>query len=124
MNNQNTLTEGKTLPYEMAKLNLKDGATSLFPANKYRIVVMRDKSPNNPPNMYVNYPSEGWEIKVFIESGDLWQVVSYGNRKCGDKFSDIIKMIKDWFQLETLMPRRTGTNQQAALDEWEANNTF
>lgn len=113
---------GRNILNEMARLNKKDDSLSPFPYNKYQLWVQGDNSPHKPPHMHINYPQEGWEIKVFIESGDLWQVVSYGKREKMDSFSDIIKMVKEWFKLETKMPGRIGTNQEAALHEWDACN--
>lgn len=113
---------GRNILNEMARLNKKDDSLSPFPYNKYQLWVQGDNSPHKPPHMHINYPQEGWEIKVFIESGDLLQVVSYGKRGKMDSFSDIIKMVKEWFKLETKMPGRIGTNQEAALHEWDACN--
>ena len=47
--------------------------------------------------MHVYFPQDGWQIKVYIEDGELWDVVSYGNRGGSDKFIDVIKMVKEWF---------------------------
>ena len=115
-------TLGRNILNEMARLNKKDDTRSPFPSNKYKLWVQGDNSPHKPPHMHVSYPQEGWQIKVFIENGELWQVVSFGNRGRTDSFSDIVKMVKEWFTLPTTMPGRVGTNQNAAENEWDACN--
>ena len=112
----------KNVLNEMARLNKKDGPQSPFPSNKYKLWVQGDNSPYKPAHMYIKFPQDGWEIKVFIENGELWSVVSYGNRERTDSFEDIIKMVKHWFSLPTTMPGRIGTNQDAAINEWDACN--
>ncbi len=107
---------------EMARLNKKDDSQSPFPGNNYKIWVQGDNSSHKPPHMHIYYPKDGWEIKVFIGNGQLWQVVSYGNRGKRDMFSDIIRKVQQWFLLDTRMPGRFGTNQEAALHEWDACN--
>ena len=107
---------------EMARLNKKDGSKSPFPSNKYRLWVQGDNSAHKPPHMHISYSQDGWEIKVYIETGELWQVVSFGNRGRTDRFEDIIKLVKEWFPLTTTMPGRIGTNQEAAINEWDACN--
>jgi hypothetical protein len=115
-------TIGRNIINEMARLNKKDGPQSPFPSDKYKIWVQGDNSPHKPPHMHINYPQEGWQIKVYIENGELWSVVSYGNRGRNDTFSDVINWVKKWFEMPTTMPGRVGTNQQAALNEWDACN--
>ena len=107
---------------EMARLNKKDGFQSPFPSNKYRIWVQGDNSPHKPPHMHIYFPQGGWEIKVFIETGELWKVVNPGNRGKNDAFVDVIRLVKEWFTLPTTMPGRVGTNQEAAINEWDACN--
>jgi hypothetical protein len=113
---------GRNVLNEMARLNKKDGSQSPFPSNKYKLWVQGENSPHKPPHMHVYYPQDGWEIKVFIENGELWQIVSYGNRGRRDTFEDVIKMVKEWFTLPTSMPGRVGTNKDAAENEWDACN--
>ena len=108
---------------EMAKLNIHESNGSEFPYNAYRIWVQGENSPHKPPHMHIESKQEGWEIKVYIESGELWSVSRYGGRKERDKFTDVISKVKNWFKKPTSMPRRSGTNQEAAMDEWEACNT-
>lgn len=45
--------------FEMAKLNLKEDSTSLFPSNKYRIWVQGDNSPNKPAHLDISCREEG-----------------------------------------------------------------
>ncbi|MGM9747081.1 MAG: hypothetical protein ACI30H_08995 [Paludibacteraceae bacterium] len=73
-------------------------------------------------HMHISNLQEGWGIKVYIETGELWNVVYFGRRKRRDNFQDIIKLVKLWFSKPTQMPGRIGTNQNAALNEWEACN--
>lgn len=113
---------GRNILNEMARLNKKDGSQSPFPANKYRIWVQGDNSPNKPAHMHIYYPQDGWEIKVFIETGELWDVINPGNRGQKDEFIDVIKLVKKWFAMPTTMPGRVGTNQEAAKYEWDACN--
>ena len=108
---------------EMAKLNLKDGGESEFPENAYRVWVQGENSPNKPAHMHIHNIQEEWTIRVLIENGELWNVVSFGKRDRKDKFVDIIKLVKKWFQKPTKMPGRIGTNQDAARYEWEACNS-
>lgn len=67
---------GRNVITEMARLNKKDGSQSPFPSNKYKVWVQGDNSPHKPPHMHVFFPQDGWQIKVFIENGELWDVVS------------------------------------------------
>lgn len=115
-------TDTSTL-LEMAKLNIHESYGSEFPYNAYRIWVQGENSPHKPPHMHIANTQEGWEIKVYINTGELWSVSRYGNRKERDKFTDIINKVKSWFKKPTSMPRRSGTNQEAAMDELEACNT-
>ena len=108
---------------EMAKLNLKDGGKSEFPSNAYRIWVQGDGSANKPAHLHIRSTSEDFEIKVYIKNCSLWEVITYGKRKHSDNFSDILKKLASWFKKKTLMPGRTGTNYDAALNEYEACNS-
>lgn len=109
--------------FEMAKLNLKDGSKSEFPSNAYRIWVQGDGSANKPPHLHIRSSSEGYEIKVYIETCTLWEVINQGKHNNKD-FSDVLKMLAVWFKKKTLMPGRNGTNFEAALNEYEACNSF
>ncbi len=108
---------------EMAKLNLKDDGKSEFPSNAYRIWVQGDGSAHKPPHLHISSTSEDFEIKVYITTGKLWQVIRCGKRKRTDKFTDVLSKLQDWFKKPTLMPGRTGTNYDAALNEYEACNS-
>ena len=114
--------DGRNTINEMARLNKRDGSQSPFPSNKYKIWVQGDNSPHKPAHMHISYPQDGWEIKVFIQNGELWEAVRLGNRGKTDAFVDIVKMVKEWFRLPTTMPGRVGTNQEAAFNEWDACN--
>lgn len=108
---------------EMAKLNMKDGGNSLFPSNAYSIIVQGDNSPHKPPHIHVISKQEGYNIKILIESGDLWQVVSYGKRNRSDAFADVVKNIKYWLKEISNVPMAKGdTNQVFAMGLWELNN--
>lgn len=108
---------------EMAKINLKDDGTSLFPSNAYNIIVQGDNSPHKPPHIHVISKQEGFNIKILINSGELWQVENYGKRKRNDNFSDIVSKIKEWLSLPSNVPMAKGdTNQAFAMGLWELNN--
>lgn len=108
---------------EMAKLNMKDGSTSLFPSEAYNIIVQGDNSPHKPPHIHVVSKQEGYNIKVLIANGELWQVERYGRRGRTDTFKDVIKNIKIWLSQESQVPMAKGdTNQVFALGLWELNN--
>lgn len=108
---------------EMAKLNMKDGGNSLFPSNTYNIIVQGDDSSQNPPHIHVISKQEGYNIKILIENGDLWQVVSYGKRNRSDTFTDAVKNIKYWLKEISNIPMAKGdTNQVFAMGLWELNN--
>lgn len=108
---------------EMAKLNMKDGGNSLFPANAYNVIVQGDNSPHKPPHIHVISKQEGYNIKILINSGELWQVVNYGKRNRGDMFVDVVKNIKQWLKETSNVPMAKGdTNQVFALGLWELNN--
>jgi hypothetical protein len=81
---------------EMAKLNLKEDSTSLFPSNKYRIWVQGDNSYNKPAHLHISCKEEGWELKVYIETCEIWSVISKGKRrsKNPEEFQDIINKLK------------------------------
>ena len=114
--------EGRNVLNEMARLNKRDDSTSPFPSNRFRVWVQGDNSPHKPAHMHISYAQEGWEIKVFIENGEFWEAVKYGQRKRRDEFIDVIQLVKKWFKLPTTMPGRVGTNQDAAQNEWDACN--
>ena len=118
----NRVSDSRNIINEMARLNKKDDSLSPFPYNKFRIWVRGENSPHKLPHIHISYPQEGWEIKVDIAHGQLWQVVAYGNRGRKDAFSDIIEMVQEWFKMDTQMPGRVGTNREAAMNEWEACN--
>ena len=108
---------------EMAKLNMKDDGKSLFPSNAYNIIVQGDNSPNKPPHIHIISKQEGYNIKVLIETGELWQIVNLGRRRKTDSFSDVIKNIKEWLQQPSNVPMAKGdTNQVFAMGLWELNN--
>ena len=104
---------------EMAKLNMKDGDKSLFPSNAYDIIVHGDK----PPHIHVISKQEGYNIKILIDTGELWQVENCGRRGKKGSFSDVVKAIKKWLLLPSEVPMAKGdTNQTFALNLWELNN--
>ena len=108
---------------EMAKLNMKDGGTSLFPSNAYNIIVQGDNLPHKPPHIHVISKQEGYNIRVLIESGELWKVENYGRRGKRDTFQDVIANIKKWLSLPSNIPMAKGdTNQVFAMGLWELNN--
>ena len=115
-----TLSDCREPIMEMAKINLKDGGTSLFPSNAYNIIVQGDNSPHKLPHIHVISKQEGFDIKILIKSGELWQVENYGGRK---RFSDIVYKIKEWLSLPSNIPMAKGdTNQVFAMGLWELNN--
>jgi len=106
---------------EMAKLNIKDGGMSCFPPNAYRVIVQGDNSYKKPPHIHISSVQEGFNIRVYIENGELMSVESYGKRKRSDNFSDILKKVKLWFsQPSTLF--KEYTNKEVASILWTANN--
>ena len=108
---------------EMAKLNMKDSGKSLFPSNAYDIIVQGDNSPHKPPHIHVMSKQEGYNIKILIENGELWKVVSYGRRGKTDNFTDVVKDIKEWLSQPSNVPMAKGdTNQIFAMNLWELNN--
>ena len=110
------------LPLEMAKLNIKDGSQSEFPSNAYCIWVQGEDAPFLPPHIHLKDKQEGYEIKLLISDASLFGVDNYGIRDEANLFGDVVTKAKKWFAQETLMPGRVGTNQEAALYEWEACN--
>ena len=108
---------------EMAKLNMKDSGTSLFPSNAYNIIVQGDNSPHKPPHIHVISKQEGYNIRVLIASGELWKVENYGRRGKRDTFQDVIANIEKWLSLPSNIPMAKGdTNQVFAMGLWELNN--
>lgn len=109
---------------EIAKLNMKDSDNSLFPSNDYDVIVRGDNSPHKPPHIYVMSKQEGYNIKILIENGELWQVISYGRRGKTDNFTDVVKDIKEWLSQPSNVPMAKGdTNQIFAMNLWELNNS-
>ena len=107
----------------MAKLNMKDDGKSLFPSNAYNIIVQGDNSPNKPPHIHIISKQEDYNIKVLIESGELWQIVSPGRRGRTDSFSDVIANAKKWLEQPSNVPMAKGdTNRVFAMGLWELNN--
>lgn len=111
---------------EISKLNLRDDEMSIFPANRYKIWVHGDNSTHKPPHLHIIDKHDGWEIKYFIENGEIWEIVNSGNvsTKNSNAFNSITKKMKEWFSLSTKMPGRIGTNQETALNEWTACNEY
>ena len=120
--NEEIITHREPL-LEMAKLNMKDDGKSLFSSNAYNIIVQGDNSPNKPPHIHIISKQEGYSIKVLIETGELWQIVSSGRRERTDSFSDVIANAKKWLQQPSNVPMAKGdTNQVFAMGLWELNN--
>lgn len=57
---------------EMAKINTKDNLLSYFPWNKYEIYV--HSNDHNPPHFHIVSRSDTWDIRIEIESGNLYSV--------------------------------------------------
>lgn len=64
------------------------------------------------------------ELKVYIETCELWEIVNSGKRKSKDPsiFQDVIKNLKEWLRLPTTMTGRIGPNQETAYNKWFACN--
>lgn len=108
---------------EMARINMKDDGKSLFPYQSYEITVRGEGSSTKPPHIHIKSKQEGYEIKVYIETGELWQVVNPGRRGKTDKFTDVINKVKQWLNTPSKVPiAKGGTNKEFAMGIWELDN--
>lgn len=105
---------------EKAILNLKDTSLSEFPNYEFNIWVQRDESVEY--NLHIYSSAEDFELVVEIKTGVVREVIRYGTRMHEDKFTDVKTKLKDWLNRPTLMPGRTGTNYDAAVNEYDACN--
>lgn len=109
----NIFNENDTLN-EMASINLKDGSKSPFDYRKFKVDVL-NKEGNKEPHFHVISKSEGFNIRIKISDGELLSVKNYGKRNKNDKFTDIVKLAKEWIQQESSISVLSKiTNQQFA----------
>ena len=109
---------------ERTKLNHKERSESLFPGHKYRMWVQTDYSPHKSPNLHIRSKEEGWELKVYINTCEIGEVINKGKRKSdnSNEFRDVVEDLKKWFKLQTTVPGQTGNNQETAYNKWIALN--
>ena len=109
---------------ERAKLNHKEHSESLFPGYEYRMWVQTDYAPHKSPNLHIRSQEEGWELKVYINTCEIWEVINKGKRTSDnlDEFRDVVGDLKKWFKLQTTVPGQTGNNQETAYNKWIALN--
>ena len=109
---------------ERAKLNHKERSESLFPGYEYRMWVQTDYAPHKSPNLHIRSKEEGWELKAYINTCEIWEVINKGKRTSDnpDEFRDVVEDLKKWFKLQTTVPGQTGNNQETAYNKWIALN--
>lgn len=120
-NNQSNVSEKKNELFneidtlnEIASINLKDGLKSPFDYGKFKVAVLNNEE-NKEPHFHVISKSEGFNIRIKISDGELLSVKTYGQRKKTDKFTDIVKLAKEWIKQKTSISVLSNiTNQQFA----------
>ena len=109
-------------PYrDVCAVNLYD--QNLFPRWEYHVTVYSGCS--IPPHFYITSLKEGYEIKLFIKNGELYQVEHYGSRDRSDNFSDVVEKAKRWLRRKPAfkLARPLGTNKNALKLAWKAANS-
>lgn len=116
-----TLNAGMVM--EMAHINNKDGGNSPMNPDVYKVDVRSDEGDHRPPHIHIMHKANGWEVKVYISNGELYQVEKYGNRKRTDKFADVVKLAKEWLPMQsTLFGMTDKKNYETALIQWRVLN--
>lgn len=110
--------------HSLSYLNKHDKEDSEFPWSNYRLYVQRDDTPFAIPILILESLIENFELVFFIKSGSMEMALNYGKRKPEDNFKDIEQKLSIWLKKKTLLPGHESTNQQAALDEYEACNVY
>lgn len=85
---------------EMATINNKDSSQSPLYPGAYHVDIRSDEG-NKIPHVHVCSKSEGFDIRIRIDNGELLSVKKYGQRKRTDMFTDIVKLSKKWFPLQS-----------------------
>lgn len=105
----------------MAQVNKKDGSTSYFPSNKYKLYIYIDD--NLPAHFHIISNQEGFDIRVDCITGDLISVKKYGKRKKDSHFSDIIRDAKKWLdELSANKNYEAKDNRNMVKMIWNDNN--
>ena len=98
---------------EAARINAKETDTE-FPSSEYKVYVKRINPRLRTP-MYVNVESKAEGYHVLISTaGKLIQVKKHGNRKNGDRFSDVCEKVKSF------MKEKSGLSEK--FDNIEGSN--
>lgn len=112
---------GISLVLEMAQVNKKDGSTSYFPSNKYKLYIYIDD--HLPAHFHIISNQEGFDIRVDCITGDLISVKKYGKRKKDSHFTDIIRDVKKWLDEPSANRNYEGKdNRDMVKMIWNDNN--
>lgn len=97
---------------EMARANFKDSISSLFPPDKFDIVVWGKD--HNPPHFHVKGP-EGWNVLFSIETGKPIKIKHIG--KSPKYYKYIVDNVPVWLNILS-EPRRKITNKEELECLW------
>ena len=101
---------------EMARANFKDSIDSLFPPDKFNIVVWGKD--HDPPHFHIKGP-EGWSALFSIETGKLIKIKHIG--KSPKFYKYMIDNIPVWLNMPS-EPRRKITNKEELECLWTILN--
>lgn len=104
----------QSLLNEMARINKKE-FYGFFPYNKFELKIWSND--HNPPHFHVF--SDGWDIIVGIEDGEILRVNAQG--KSSKIYKYIEDNIKDWLDSECIVTPKL-TNRENAMSVWEQIN--
>lgn len=120
--NEKRVIEVQTI-LEMAQINNKDNGRSVLNPSAYQVIVKNNEGEHRVPHFHIKSKNEGWEIKLYISSGELYQVERYGNRNRTDTFRDIVSMAKKWMkQNSSAFGMTDKKNYEVALIQWRMLN--
>lgn len=102
---------------DMSTMNIRE--TRNLPYRKYFVVVHSNE--HNPVHFHVISTEEKFEIECTLD-GDLYRVKKYGSRSRKDKFSDILKLVKEWLNSDYNTKYGKQNNRLRIEQTWEEQN--
>lgn len=108
---------------DVSSVNLNE--KRIFPEDKYKLQVRSCDS--TPPHFHVISKEEGYDIRLLATTGELLYVDQYGKRSPNDKFSDVVKKVKEWLSQNPEHPKAaaaSATNKEHIEFVWELNHNY
>lgn len=108
---------------DVSSVNLNE--KRIFPEDKYKLQVRSCDS--TPPHFHVISKEEGYDIRLLATTGELLYVDQYGKRSPNDKFSDVVKKVKEWLSQNPAHPKAaaaSATNKEHIEFVWELNHNY